>query len=501
MKFSEYNLCRIRELNRKPILENKTYVLYWMQAYRRFTSNHALDYALYLSYKLKKELVIYEGLRSDYRWNSKRTHSFILEGMKDNQTYAKKNNLNYWSFIETNEQPAKGILKKISANACVIVSDDFPSFIIPQQNESLANKIECKMVVVDSNSIIPICKYGEHASASRVLRPRIHKNFAEAYQNKAREKLTSKDLFKYEVNSKAPFEIIDLNEVSSQSILKKIKFQNQVSKVNIEGGSIQANKQLKFFIQKNLSRYKTERSNPHSPEITPGSALSPYLHFGHISAETIVTEILNHDSEKKWAIESLNIDSKGDKDLFFHNDININSYFDELLTWRDIGYLLFWQKKEFNKNLNILPDWIKKNLSKHSIDKREYLYSKEEFRASKTHDPIWNAAQSELILTGKMHNYMRMLWGKKIIEWTKTYEEAFDIMEDFNNLYALDGRNPNSYTGILWCFGLFDRPWFPERNVHGVLRYMSSDSTRKKFKLQEYLDYISKLENKSDSLF
>jgi drug/metabolite transporter (DMT)-like permease len=166
-----------------------------------------------------------------------------------------------------------------------------------------------------------------------------------------------------------------------------------------------------------------------------------------------------------------------------------------------LAFLLFWPKKEFNKDLRILPEWIQKILIKHATDKRDYLYTRKELEAAKTHDPLWNAAQKELIITGRMHNYMRMLWGKKVIEWSKTYKEAFDTLEEFNNKYAYDGKNPNSYTGILWCFGLFDRPWFPERNVHGNLRYMSSDSTKKKFRMMEYLEYAAKLEGKKESLF
>ncbi|MCB1177504.1 MAG: deoxyribodipyrimidine photolyase, partial [Leptospiraceae bacterium] len=184
---------------------------------------------------------------------------------------------------------------------------------------------------------------------------------------------------------------------------------------------------------------------------------------------------------------------RGKREGYFHKEISVNSFLDELLTWRDIGYLMFWKERSFNKNLKILPEWLKNNLETHKNDKREFIYSKSELENSKTHDIAWNAAQTELKLTGRMHNYLRMLWGKKLIEWTKSYEIAFSILEDFNNKYAYDGRNPNSYTGILWCFGLFDRPWFPERNIFGNIRYMSSDSTMKKFKMKSYINYIDSL--------
>lgn len=161
---------------------------------------------------------------------------------------------------------------------------------------------------------------------------------------------------------------------------------------------------------------------------------------------------------------------------------------------------MFWKKPSFRKDLSILPDWIQKNLDFHKNDVRPYIYTKEQLENSKTHDVIWNAAQKELVLSGCIQNYLRMLWGKKVIEWSPDYQTAFEILEEFNNKYAYDGRDPNSYNGILWCFGLFDRPWFPERNVFGNIRTMSSDSTKKKFKLQTYLDYVQSLEERNDKL-
>jgi deoxyribodipyrimidine photo-lyase len=141
----------------------------------------------------------------------------------------------------------------------------------------------------------------------------------------------------------------------------------------------------------------------------------------------------------------------------------------------------------------VLPAWAKATLAKHAGDRREHLYSLAEFEAAATHDDLWNAAQTELVRTGRIHNYLRMLWAKKVLEWSPSAKEAYRVLEHLNNKYAIDGRDPNSYTGILWCFGLFDRPWAPERNVFGSVRYMSSDNTARKFKLGAYLDYVAGL--------
>lgn len=494
--FSEYNQARVTAINQMSPNVNGKYVLYWMQAYRRFYYNHSLDFALELARQHKKPLVVYEGLRMDYPWNSERIHRFILEGMQENFHTAKELGFTYWSFVETKKNPAKGLLKKISKEAVAVVTDHFPCFIIPEQTQKLSQKIECPLYAVDGNGIIPLKLYGSFASAARILRPKIHNLFPEAYLHTANPNPSCKDLPKY--NETPPFAIWNPNQESIDTILSKIPFKNQVSvyKKNIGGRKV-ALDLLNNFVKKNLLNYGEGRSNPHSPENSPSSGLSPYLHFGYISIDEIVSSVLNWNLKIKWAPDLLNPSNKGKKHGYFHKENSISDFLDELLTWRDIGYLTFYLNPSFNKDLNILPDWVKNNLAVHAKDKREYIYNKEQLRYAKTHDPIWNAAQKELLITGRMHNYMRMLWGKKVMEWTSSFEEAFEILEDFNNLYALDGRNPNSYTGILWCFGLFDRPWFPERNIFGNIRYMSSDSTIKKFDMKEYLKYTESLENQN----
>ncbi len=496
MSFSSYNQSRVSLLNKMSPNVQGEYVLYWMQAYRRLFYNHSLDFALSLAKNYKKPLVVYEGLRIDYPWNSERIHRFVLEGMQENFQTAKERGFTYWSFVETKNNPAKGLLKKISEKALAIVTDNFPCFIIPEQTKKLSQKIDCPLYTVDGNGIIPLKLYGSFASAARILRPRIHSLFPEAYLHTANPNPTPHDLPKYE--AQPPFITWNPNEESIDQVLSKISFKNQVPapRRNIGGRKIALNL-LENFLCKNLLNYGEGRSNPHSPEKSPSTGLSPYLHFGYISIDEIVISVLNWKSKEKWAPDLLNSNHKGKKQGYFHKENSICDFLDELLTWRDIGYLTFFLDPSFNKDLKILPDWVKNNIAVHEKDKREYVYTKEQLRYAKTHDPVWNAAQKELLITGKMHNYMRMLWGKKVMEWTSNFEEAFEILEDFNNLYAIDGRNPNSYTGILWCFGLFDRPWFPERNVFGNIRYMSSDSTLRKFDMKEYFGYVDSLENRT----
>lgn len=494
------NPSRIRLCNEKPIDLEKPYVLYWMQAYRRFDANHAFSHAVTLAKENQKELVVYEGLRMDYPWNSKRIHQFILEGMMENQTRADEIGITYWPYVETLTNPAKGLLKEISENAAVVVTDDFPCFIIPEQTAKLAKKVNCQVLAIDGNSLLPFSSFERPASAARILRLWIHKELHRNYPTPNTTLWKKEDLKELKSKSKPNKQIgFPKNPIA---LLEEIPFQNDVSPVKgVKGGRKEALRLLNKFIKDKLDQYGTKRSEPNRPELTATSGLSPYLHFGWIGLEEIFYAVLQHTTKGKWNPERMSHEKPGDRENFYTTSLSANMFLDELITWRDIGYLFFWKDKPKHINLNHLPDWVKANFKKHAKDHREYVYTLEQFENAKTHDELWNAAQTELVKTGKMHNYMRMLWGKKVIEWTNSYEEAFTILEHLNNKYAYDGRNPNSYTGILWCFGLFDRPWFPERNVFGNVRFMSSDSTKKKFKMNSYLEYIGELSGKSNSLF
>ncbi|AYV54709.1 deoxyribodipyrimidine photolyase [Leptospira kmetyi] len=501
--FSKENLIRVKDLNQKPILEEKPYLLYWMSMARRLAWNHSLDYAIHLSKKYKKELLIYEPVKMDYPWSSPRFHKFILEGMASNAKEAKKLGLIYRAFVETPDNPISEVLGKIASNASLIVTDDYPAYIIPEMLERVSEIVECKLLAVDSNSIIPLSLYGEFASAARILRPRVHKLFPEAWKFRSSSKPEKPHREKENSwlleNPNSPLKKIswfDGNPDSIDPICKKCNFifSNVLPVEGKIGGREEGLKLLGNFLKRGLAGYAELRSQPKSPKDSYSSLLSPYLHFGHISQEEVVSAVLDWELGEPWNPGVIVPENKNRKEGYFHPNDNVNSFLDELVTWRDVGFLMFWKNPSFRKDLRILPDWIQKNLDFHRRDSRPYLYTKDQLENAVTHDAVWNAAQKELVLTGSMHNYLRMLWGKKVIEWSADYETAFEILEDFNNKYAYDGRDPNSYTGILWCFGLFDRPWFPERAVFGNIRYMSSDSTKKKFKLQSYFDYIKSLE-------
>jgi deoxyribodipyrimidine photo-lyase len=213
------------------------------------------------------------------------------------------------------------------------------------------------------------------------------------------------------------------------------------------------------------------------------SGLSPYLHFGHISAHEIFRKVVQ---QEKWRPEKLSVRADGRRSGWWNMSANAESFLDELITWREVGYNFSSQTKLYDR-YESLPLWALKTLERHARDERQHVYALKEFESAKTYDPLWNASQTQLVREGRIHNYLRMLWGKKILEWSRSPKEALDVMIHLNNKYGLDGRDPNSYSGIFWCLGRYDRPWGPERPVYGQVRYMSSENTARKFSVKNYL--------------
>jgi deoxyribodipyrimidine photo-lyase len=255
------------------------------------------------------------------------------------------------------------------------------------------------------------------------------------------------------------------------------------------GGGPAARRRLQEFVRQRLTGCAERRSAPTSPEEGHSSGLSPYLHFGHISIEEVAAAVLGD-----WSVEQIDAAATGKREGFYGADADINAFLDEAITWRDVG--LNWHRGRWRDTAVLersLPAWAWTTLQAHRRDRRAFVYSLADWEGARTHDPLWNAAQRELVATGTIQNYLRMLWGKKVIEWSAAPEEAYQTLVHLNNKYALDGRDPNSYTGILWCFGLFDRAWAPERPVFGTVRYLSSANTARKFKLDGYYRYVEQV--------
>jgi deoxyribodipyrimidine photo-lyase len=243
----------------------------------------------------------------------------------------------------------------------------------------------------------------------------------------------------------------------------------------LRGGEAEARRRMKEFLRERLSRYDEDRNHP---DLEGSSGLSPWLRSGHLSSHEIADALVKEIPRKRRVT--------GRKEGWWGLSRPAESFLDELVTWRELG-INYASKREDYGRFESLPAWARKTLEKHEKDPRPYRYVAEALESAATHDPLWNAAQTQLVREGRLHNYLRMLWGKKILEWTRSPREALEVMIDLNNRYALDGRDPNSYSGIFWVLGRYDRPWGPERPVFGLVRYMSSENTARKLRVSNYV--------------
>jgi deoxyribodipyrimidine photo-lyase len=250
---------------------------------------------------------------------------------------------------------------------------------------------------------------------------------------------------------------------------------------SVRGGYYEASTRLGSFIENRLEKYSEGRNDPDNPAV---SGLSPWLHFGHISSFRVVKSVLE---KSDWTYDLVCIEDtgKGARSGWWGLSESSESFLDQIITWRELGFNFANFRRDHN-SLDSIPSWAMKTLNEHRDDER-ISYTFEEIEGAKTDDEVWNSAQRQLVRTGHMHNYLRMLWGKRILEWSPDPETAADWMIRINDRWALDGRDPNSYTGIFWVLGRHDRAWGPERPIFGKIRYMSSSNTKRKLKLEGYL--------------
>lgn len=481
---TNFNSLRVFEKNSKETASDGAYVLYWMQVSRRFHYNYALEHAVEYANKLGKPLLILEALSCDYPWANDRIHRFILEGMSEHYEYATRKKLNYVAFSEWKPGEYERLLMKLASSAAVLITDEYPLFPVRNRNETLSQKVKIPYISVDSNGLIPLGLTDKDPYSAYLFRKIVQKKFIDAYTSPP----ASNPLDRLKNRSE-----ILLDDLSSGSLSRPEKvFENipgfieglaidhSVKPVDWHGGRSAGLDMLGKFLQNGLQVYDEKRNDPDEQKT---SRLSPWLHLGKVSEYEIVRAVLEHQPEG-WHLDMIT-DNNGSTGKFFNGNPNIDSFLDEVITWRETGFHFAHHRPDYDR-FGSLPDWALQTLNKHRDDPRKWVYSYEELATSQTHDELWNAAQTQLREEGMIHNYLRMLWGKKVIEWTPDPETALQYLIDLNNTYAIDGRDPNSYSGIFWCFGRFDRAW-QERDIFGKVRYMSSDSTRRKVKLNNYL--------------
>lgn len=466
---------------------NGEYVLYWMTAFRRVESNYALQRAVYWAQLLDKPLVILEPLRVGYRWASDRLHQFIVDGMRDNAAGCQSTNAFYYPYLEKKRGDGSGLIEAMAKRACVVVGDEYPCFFLRHLPRWFASRTPCRYEIVDSNGLMPLRLGDKLFTVAHSYRRFMQKQVAELLtQRPIHQPLLAAKLkpvttsFK-DIQKRWPM----ANEVLKSGAYEWSAFDidHTVPATKMVGGRTEALKRWNEFLTKRRSKYNEDRNHPDSDG---SSHLSPYLHFGHISPHEMFFSLLEHEGFKVNQLSKPN----GKVNGFWNVSESAEAFLDQLLTWREIGFNQCFLDRVYDQ-YESLPAWARATLNKHTKDKRQYLYSLAQFENAQTHDELWNSAQRQLVRDGRIHNYLRMLWGKKILHWSESPEEALRIMLELNNKYALDGRDPNSYSGIFWVLGRYDRPWGPEREIFGNIRYMTSDSTLKKVRTKNYLQKYS----------
>jgi deoxyribodipyrimidine photo-lyase len=447
---------RIKILNDKKEARGN-YVLYWMQQSQRVSFNHALNYAAGQANNLKLPLLVVFGLTAAYPEANQRHYTFMLEGLQKTQRSLAK--MGIAMVIRQGEPPEVAL--SLAAKASLVVCDR--GYLRHQRTwrSIVAKKAPCQVVQVESDVVVPLETVSAKAEyAARTIRPKINRQLATWL------KPLPKPRVKIDASALA-IKGIDIGDIAT--VLKPMAIDASVAPVSrfYQGGSSQAYKHLDTFIRHGLAQYDKHSNQPQTDDI---SHMSPYLHFGQISPLEIALKISKTCKGRQAACDS---------------------YLEELIVRRELAINFVYYTPDYD-TFGCLPQWARTTLREHQDDQRETLYSPKQLAAASTHDEYWNAAMREMRTTGFMHNYMRMYWGKKVLQWSADPATAFDTLLNLNNRYFLDGRDPNSYTGVAWIFGLHDRAW-AERPIFGKVRYMAASGLERKCDIRAYVAKVDRL--------
>lgn len=486
---------RIKSLNQKGITNGKGPVVYWMSRDQRANDNYALFAAQQKAQENKVPLIVVFCLQKSFLGVDQGIFDFMINGLM--QVEKDLNDLNI-PFVVLQSDPVDVIpefLHNISAQA--LYADFSPLKIGIKWRKDVAEKIHVPFYEVDTHNIVPAWEVSNKREFSaRTIRPKIHSKLEEYLCEMP--KLSSAIINTETVSILRQTCLSGRQAQHDKNIELSIKGTKGIdwkkmyphychpgvaSDATIGshkscffiGGRLVAEKKLKEFIENKLPKYSTLKNDPNEDVL---SCLSPYLHFGQISAQRVALEVLGLASRHGELAESMS--------QRMARNQNINSFLEELIVRRELAENFCYHTPNYD-TLDAFPAWAKETLNKHRKDKREYTYTKDQFENAQTRDPLWNASQNQMLKTGKMHGYMRMYWAKKILEWTSSPEEALETAINLNDKYELDGRDPNGYAGIAWSIGgLHDRPWF-ERPIFGLVRYMNRSGAEKKFDVKKYI--------------
>lgn len=452
---------RIQPLNDLPARGGK-YVLYWMQQSQRAHFNPAIEYAIGRANELKLPLLVVFGLMDDYPEANARHYHFMLQGLADAQQALEARGIRM--VVQRGQPHEVGI--EAAGDAALVVCDRGYLRHQKQWRTEVARRAKCAVVQVEGDVVVPVEVTSNKAEyAARTIRPKIHRNVERFLTPLKADKVKHDSL---------GLRIKGLDLTSVDRALASLKVDPSVPPVRLfTGGQTAARATLRDFVQKLLGNYTENRNQPQTDDV---SHMSKYLHFGHISPVEVALAVRDA--------------SKGKRE-------DIDTYLEELLVRRELSQNFVNFTTNYDR-YDCLPSWAQQTLAKHARDRRDPLYTRTQLEKAETIDPYWNASMREMLHTGYMHNYMRMYWGKKILEWSSSPQEAYETTLYLNNRYFIDGRDPISFANVAWVYGLHDRPW-GERPIFGTVRYMSADGLRRKCDIEGYVAKVDRLVDRVDA--
>ena len=473
--------ARIVRQNDRQVNPEGVYVLYWMIAARRTRHNFGLQRAAELSEELGKPLVILEALRAGYAFASDRFHAFVIAGMAANARGAASSQAVYYPYVEPQPGAGTGLLEALASHAAAIVTDWFPAFFLPRMVASAAARCAVQMEAVDSNTLIPAEAHGRAFPTARGYRAFMQRHLrshltAFPEENPLALAPRLRATIPSAITERWP--AADLS-VPMPQILAGLPIDHSVAPTSLAGGSDQARQVMRGFIEKKLRPYGDDHNHP---DAEGTSRLSPYLHFGHLSIHELFAAVM---TAERWTTRKLQGGRAGAREGWWGVSPGAEAFLDQITVWRELAFNGCRWTANYGA-YETLPAWARATLESHRRDPRPRLYSLEDLDGANTADEVWNAAQRELRTEGWFHGYLRMLWGKKILEWCREPADALDRMAALMNRYSLDGRDPVSDLNYGWVLGLYDRPW-PERPIFGTVRYMTSASAKRKLRMKAYL--------------
>jgi deoxyribodipyrimidine photo-lyase len=450
---------RVRVVRDGPDDPQGRCVLYWMQRAQRGRDNPALDRAIALANARRLPVLAVFALTAAYPSAQRRHYRFLVDGLADARRDLEARGV---PLVVRLGVPSRVVLAiAAEVRAAVVVGDENPVRVGQQWRASVAEGLAVPFHCVDADVVVPSALFPREEYAARTIRPKIQRLWDEYLrpfpQPRARIRWARADEPEGE-------------PIESEALLARLRVGGVGEVAEYRGGTTEALARLRRFVGERLPRYATERNEP-TPSMT--SELSAHLHFGQIGPATVARAVLASSAPRAA----------------------IDVYLEELIVRRELAINFVARNPDYDR-LAGCPNWALMTLAKHADDPRPVLYSARQLEAAETHDPLWNAAQQEMVVTGRMHNYLRMYWAKKILEWSEDAATAFEVALDLNDRYEMDGRDPGGYTGVAWAIGgKHDRPW-PERPIVGTVRSMTYASTRKKFDSEAYIARVTAASNR-----